>query len=220
MLIRSGRLKVNDQLPSEVELAQSFGVSRAVVREALVGLRTLGLTTSRNGRGTFVASDQEAAQVVLGGFRAEHLNEVRRCLEVPSARLAAKRRTRWDLARLAKLLDRLAAEEQADRRNKLDAEFHIGIALATGNPLFAKLIGDLRSGIEDESLAVSVVKRRRAGARAEHQAILDAITARQPTTAATAMTAHLVAIDRSLATLRRRRAARRPRVRPEERPSE
>jgi DNA-binding FadR family transcriptional regulator len=203
-LIRSGRLRVHDQLPSEIELAQSFGVSRPVVREALVGLQALGLTSSRNGRGTFVAADRRTAQLLLGGYRAEHLNEVRRCLEIPVSRLAAQRRTRADLTRLNRLLECLAGEERADCRNKLDAEFHIGIALATGNPVLVKLIGDLRSGLEDESLTVSVVADRRARARIEHRAILDAIAARDPDSAAQAMQVHLDAIDRSLATLRRK----------------
>jgi len=203
-LIRSGRFREHDQLPSEIELAQSFGVSRPVVREALVGLQALGLTSSRNGRGTFVAADRITAQLLLGGYRAEHLNEVRRCLEIPASRLAAERRTRADLARLNRLLELLAGEERAERRNKLDAEFHIGIALATANPLLVTLITDLRSGLEDESLTVSVVAHRRAGARAEHRAILDAIAARDPDGAAQAMRVHLDAIDRSLVTLRRK----------------
>ena len=206
-LIRSGRFRINDQLPPEIELAQSFGVSRPVVREALVGLQALGLTSSRNGRGTFVAADRVAVRLLLGGYRAEHLNEVRRCLEIPSSRLAAERRTAADVLRLSQVLERLAVEEHADRRNKLDAEFHIGIALATANPLLAKMIGDLRGGLEDESLTVSVVARRRAGARVEHQAILAAIAGRDPDGAARAMQAHLDAIDRSLATLRRKRRA-------------
>src|ERR1035441_8112016 len=52
--IRSGEVRVNDQLPSEMALARLFGVSRPVVREAIVSLNALGLTTSLNGRGTFV----------------------------------------------------------------------------------------------------------------------------------------------------------------------
>ena len=46
-LIDSGRLKVDERLPSELELARNFGVSRPVVREALVSLQALGLITRR-----------------------------------------------------------------------------------------------------------------------------------------------------------------------------
>ncbi len=200
-LIKSGQFRINDQLPPEIGLARSFGVSRSVVREALVSLQALGFTTSLNGRGTFVAKDRIQPQLLLGGYAPEHLNAMRRCLEVPSACLAARQRTRQDIARLRAILARLSVEEKADRRNKLDAEFHIAIAAAIGNPLFAKLVTDLRCALEDGSLTVSVVPRRRAGARAEHKAILDAIVRRDADAAGAAMTAHLDAIDSSLAVL-------------------
>lgn len=199
--IQSGRIKVDEQLPSEAELARLFGVSRPVVREAIVSLNALGLTASRNGRGTFVASASVKAELMLGGFLPGHVNEVRRCLEIPAARLAAARRTRRDVARMEELLAAIDAEEAADRRNRIDAEFHIAIATATRNPLLTKLIGDLRGSLEDESLTVSVVRHRRAGARAEHRAILDAIAAGDADAADLAVTSHLDAIDASLASL-------------------
>ena len=49
-LIEHGHFKQNERLPSEIELAKSFGVSRPVVREALMSLQTLGLTASQTGK--------------------------------------------------------------------------------------------------------------------------------------------------------------------------
>jgi GntR family transcriptional regulator, transcriptional repressor for pyruvate dehydrogenase complex len=202
-LIRLGEVRVNDRLPSEMKLAQLFGVSRPVVREAIVSLNALGLTTSLNGRGTFVTSTVVDAPLLLGGYPPEHVNEIRRCLEIPAARLAALRRTEADVARLRGILLRIDREEEAGRRNKIDAEFHVGIAAVTGNPLLTKLIGDMRRSLEDESLAVSVVANRRAGARAEHLAIVDAIDRQDGAAASDAMCAHLDAIDQSLTLLAR-----------------
>ena len=54
-LIREGRLKAGDQLPSERELSETFKVSRTSVREALRALETKGLIISRTGMGNFVA---------------------------------------------------------------------------------------------------------------------------------------------------------------------
>src|SRR5437660_11467067 len=54
-LIREGRLKAGDQLPSERELAETFQVSRASVREALRALETHGLINSRTGMGNLIA---------------------------------------------------------------------------------------------------------------------------------------------------------------------
>ena len=64
-LIETGQFKQNDRLPSEIELARSFGVSRPVVREALMSLQTLGLTTSQSGKGTFVISDRVRTPLVF-----------------------------------------------------------------------------------------------------------------------------------------------------------
>ena len=54
-LIREGRLKAGDQLPSERELSETFKVSRTSVREALRALETKGLIISRTGMGNFIA---------------------------------------------------------------------------------------------------------------------------------------------------------------------
>jgi DNA-binding FadR family transcriptional regulator len=207
--IRSGAVKVNEQLPSEMKLAHMFGVSRPVVREAIVSLNALGLTTSLNGRGTFVTSTTLQTPLLLGGYPPEHVNEIRRCLEIPAARLAALRRAEADVIGLREILQRIDAEQEAARRNKIDAEFHVGLAAATGNPLLVKLISDMRYSLEDESLAVSVVAHRRAGARAEHLAIVDAVARQDGEAAADAMRAHLDAIDEALVRLGRSTAFRR-----------
>src|SRR6202142_1059 len=52
--ILKGQLKPGDQLPAERDLAQSFGVSRTAVREAVKTLREKGLVEAYSGRGTFV----------------------------------------------------------------------------------------------------------------------------------------------------------------------
>ena len=202
-LIQSGTLKVDERLPSELDLARDFGVSRPVIREALVGLTALGLTTSQNGKGTFVVSERARTPLLLGRYSPAHLNEIRRYLEVPSARQAAEKRSDEDIGRLAGILARM--EETADpaRRNKLDADFHIAMAQAGGNPLLVKLIEDLRAILEAHSLAAAAVPDRRAGASAEHRAIYDAILRRDVDAAAAAMAAHLDAADNSFIALAR-----------------
>ena len=67
-MIESGVLKVTGLLPSEAELAQQFGVSRPVIREALRGLQALGLTESLTGRGTFVASKVAKLTLSFGQY--------------------------------------------------------------------------------------------------------------------------------------------------------
>ena len=61
------------------------------------------------------------------------------------ARLAAERRTHADIRKLAAILARMDSADDPAKRNKLDADFHIAIAQAGGNPLTVKLIEDLRA---------------------------------------------------------------------------
>jgi DNA-binding FadR family transcriptional regulator len=202
-LIESGKFKVDDRLPPEHELAKQFGVSRPVVREALVGLNALGLTTSQAGRGTFVASNHVRMPLLLGRYSPTHLNEVRHYLEVPAARLAAERRTDADIGRLAGILVRMEDADDPTKRNKLDADFHIAVARAAENPLMVKLIEDLRTVLEAHSLAAATVPSRRAGAITEHRAIYEAILRRDGEGAAAAMSAHVNAVDNSFIALAR-----------------
>ena len=195
--IEAGQYKQNDRLPSESELARSFDVSRPVVREALMSLQALGLTASQSGRGTFVVSDRVRVPLLMGRYSPAHIREVRRCIEIPSARLAAERRTDRDVGELAASLARMADADDPAKRNGYDASFHIAIAQAGGNPLIVKLIEDLRTVLEEHSLAVARAPHRRQAAIAEHTAIYDAIVERDPDAAAAAMEAHLVAAERS-----------------------
>jgi len=190
-LIETGHYAVNDRLPSEAELAQSFSVSRSVIREALYSLNALGLTRSHAGKGTFVASAHLSSQLLMGRYLPAQLGEIRRALEVPSARLAAERRTAADLKKLRQLVQRFGTTPEATKRIEIDADLHIGIAAATRNPLFELLVGDLRQVLQDQALTLSKIEGRAQRADAEHQRILDAIEAGDGAAAAAAMEAHL-----------------------------
>ncbi|HKG27352.1 MAG TPA: GntR family transcriptional regulator, partial [Thermomicrobiales bacterium] len=98
--IRSGMLVPGQRLPTERELADSFGVSRGVIREALKVLGSMGLVESRQGSGTYVCSNPVPSisrALTLSATTEEHsifrLYELREPLDVAAARLAAQRRT-------------------------------------------------------------------------------------------------------------------------------
>lgn len=193
-LIEARHFAVDDRLPSEAELATSFGVSRSVIREALHSLNALGLTKSFAGKGTFVAATRAQSQLLIGRYLPAQLNEVRRYLEVPAARLAAERRTQEDLAELTKLVEEFDTCDDPALRVKIDARFHIAVAQATGNPLFSRLVEDLRAVLQEQALAVSRAPGRAASARAEHRAIFEAIRDADPELADMAMRRHLAAV--------------------------
>ncbi len=208
-VIESGSVMAGERLPTEAELSRAFGVSRPVVREALGSLRALGLTETRAGLGTFVVSNYIKTPLSLGQCSSSDLNEVRRYLEVPAARLTALRRSEEDVAELAKILDENAATDQPHRLVAYDSRFHIAIAQASGNPLLPRFISELRELLEEQSLAVLARKDRLTRAMREHAAIYQAIRAGDGDAAAAAMEAHLTTVEREVALLgeQRRRDA-------------
>jgi DNA-binding FadR family transcriptional regulator len=197
-LIETGQLKVKDRLPSEAELSRRFGVSRPVVREALGRLQALGLTESRPGSGTFVASNVTKLTLSFGQYSAADLNEVRRCLDVPAARAAAERRTPADIEKLKAILDEHQHAATVEDVIKFDGQFHCAIAAATGNLLFERLLKDLQETLKEQTLAVSTLRNRGAGAAREHRAVLKAITDGDAPGAEAAMNEHLDAVERAI----------------------
>ena len=129
-----GELKEGDQLPSESVLMEQFGVSRPTLREAFRILEAEGIITVRRGvRGGArvqvpdigVAARHVGLVLQHRGALLSDVYEVAAILEPAAARMAAKRRTSADLARLQEALDR--HRESADDRGAsfaADAEFH------------------------------------------------------------------------------------------------
>lgn len=195
-------LPVGTVLPSEAKLAASLSVSRPVIREALGSLRALGLVTSRTGKGWEVVSDYIGNGLRLAdSYLSEHLYEARMHLEVPAAGYAALRHKDGDVPALHALLEaerKAAAPRQAV---ELDARFHIGVARCSGNPLLVSMVEFIRTGLVEQSLALSTVKGRAARAVSEHFAILAAIESRDQQAAEAAMRAHLGAVSATVGSL-------------------
>ncbi|HWP34539.1 MAG TPA: FCD domain-containing protein [Thermodesulfobacteriota bacterium] len=143
-LIESGHLKRGDRLPTERELAESFMVSRASVREALRILEALGVIRCRPGEGTFVREHPAdwlagplARLLVTPADAAAELLELRRLLEPELARLAAERAAPDDVRRLAAALDGQAGGADGIESDRL---FHRAVAAAAGNRVALRLV--------------------------------------------------------------------------------
>lgn len=200
--IKSGELPPGAQLPTEMDLAEAFGVSRNVVREAIARLKLAGFIETMRGVGSFVA--QDAAQLVftiegvdlLDPVQLQHVFALRIEIEAAAAGLAAASRTEADLTALAEALS------EADRRaSDLDAgtvaaiDFHSAIGRATNNPYFVDLMRYLQS-----RLYGSILTTRKAivssptllkAIEEEHHAIYRAIRDGDPEAARAAMRDHL-----------------------------
>jgi len=194
-LIQSGGLAVGDKLPSEQELARSFGVSRPIVREGLGALRAAGLIESRSGSGTFVTATEPTRSelILLGEYAVEDLHEVRTNLEVPGAGLAAQRRTSAQAAELARIVARHGTSDGAVSWVDDDVAFHVLLAEATGNELQARLVRELRGLQREQNVVVAELTDLEAPAE-EHGAIVEAVRRRDAAAAEAAMATHLGAI--------------------------
>lgn len=131
------------QLPPEQELADQFGVSRNVVREAIKLLKERGLAEPRNGVGVYVTrpdSQKLSALmyrfVLMNNIDAGWIYDTRILLESHNARLAAKRCTQEDLNKMRALLARMEDRTiSVNDRRETDYLFHVAIAEAAGNPI-------------------------------------------------------------------------------------
>jgi DNA-binding FadR family transcriptional regulator len=193
--IERGELAVGARLPAESALAVRYGVSRAVVREALRSCETLGLTRTS---GTYVIADHVAATLTVGDYSAEDLFEARPHVEIPAAGLAAVRRTPAHLAELRRLVGRMNAVTDPALWVRLDVEFHSAIAQASGNKVFVDLEATMHTALARQSSILDTITPRREAATQEHAAILDAIVAGSRESAEAAMAAHLEAVHQAL----------------------
>src|ERR1700755_2833940 len=107
-IINRDGLQVGDRLPSEARLAEIFGMSRTIVREALVRLASDGITEARRGAGSYVKSrpsERLGAHVPMAELSATlGTYEVRFVIEAEAARLAAQRRSPEQMAEIASAL--------------------------------------------------------------------------------------------------------------------
>jgi GntR family transcriptional regulator, transcriptional repressor for pyruvate dehydrogenase complex len=152
--ILAGRLKVDDRLPTEDELARQFDVSRPTIREALKRLAAQHLVRSRRGPagGTFVKrpslSDLNAnlavastLMVTLGEFDMDGILETRQELEMVCARLAAERRSNEHIHAMQKEIEIQQQEAISDVDFcSSDVRFHRLITQAAGNSVFSFLM--------------------------------------------------------------------------------
>ncbi|MEU7430122.1 FadR/GntR family transcriptional regulator [Streptomyces sioyaensis] len=199
--IERGDYAVGDKLPSEAELCRRLEVSRPVLREALRALQTMGLTVSRTGKGTFVVSDGAAADPTFGDYTASDLLEVRRHVEIPVAGYAAVRRTPEDLDHLTHLLERMEQETDTTAWVAMDTLFHLAVAQAARNPVFRRVIEEIRDALARQSAFLNELGGRREQSNREHRAIVEALVDSSEQDAVDAMAHHLVRVETTLTTI-------------------
>ena len=186
--IGQGEWAIGERIPPESTLAETLGVGRNTVREAVRALAHGGLLEVRQGDGTYVRATSEVSGAVrrLCGSELREVLQVRRGLEVEGARLAATERTEEDVARLRELLDvRDRAQDESSLEDfvRADAEFHAMVVRCGRNRLLTELYQGLTEAITASVAATShdhLTERVPIG----HSGLLDAIADRDPARAA------------------------------------
>jgi GntR family transcriptional regulator, transcriptional repressor for pyruvate dehydrogenase complex len=195
----SGEFAPGGRIPSERRLAESLGVGRSLVREALKSLHLLGLLEVRQGDGTYLKrTDSELLpQVIewgllLGERPALDLVEARAHLEVVVAGLAAERR---DTQALDDLRGLLTAMRQSSGNPlqfvEADVGFHLRVAEAAGNVVLSDMLSGVQALLRVWIRRVVEAAGRTGPSYEEHVPIFEAIERGDRAAATAAMAAHM-----------------------------
>jgi GntR family transcriptional repressor for pyruvate dehydrogenase complex len=200
--IDQGAFAPGTRLPSESVLAEEFGVSRTVLREAISRLKHEGVVEGRQGSGVFVTGQAKVRPLRIEMASVESLEstlqiiELRRAIEAEAASQAALRRTSAQWKEIESALVQID-EDVASGKDGVAADlaFHRTIAQASGNPFIVKTLEFLSQYLESASRVTRANDARRTDylrqLREEHSAIATAIHNRDPFAARNAAEAHM-----------------------------
>ncbi len=202
-MIIGQELQVGDRLPGENDLANKFGASRNVVREAMTMLRERGLIEVRNGSGSYVTRVQSntlgnvVTRMTIGGVTtAQEVYEIRMALEVSGCRLAAQNCTNEEIEDLSNIVKDMENDyKNLDKWYEDDSKFHVLLANMTHNSLFPAFIEPMISVIfyqKEKDFIMPSLQARRGGVE-QHKRILRAVINKDSDAAEKAMTDHLKA---------------------------
>jgi GntR family transcriptional regulator, transcriptional repressor for pyruvate dehydrogenase complex len=181
--IALGLLAPDEQLPSETELADTFGVSPVTVREALTILREQGLVATRRGRGggSFVRDGRAAAPALHERLRAVSPSELRDladhyvAITGTAALLAADRAGEQDVALLTDGVAELERAGDAGGRRRAEARFHVELAAAAQSPRLTRAEIALQTEVGPLLWLPAATPASQAEQVRQHAAIVEAV---------------------------------------------
>lgn len=155
-LIAEGTLEPGGRLPAERELAESFGVSRSSLRQALKVLEIMGVISQRVGDGTYLNKGADAILrepmeflILLDGISFHELMEARLLVEPELAARAALRASEEDIAEIGRELRAMeAAKDDHARFVTHDLLFHQAIFHAAGNRVTSLMFSVIHKSLE------------------------------------------------------------------------
>lgn len=204
--IQRGIYKPGEKLPTEPEVMAEQGVSRTVVREAMSRLQAAGFVETRHGVGTFVLHPPAIApansyldlKTIVTLHDVLDMLELRISLETEAAGLAAQRRSAGHLASMRQALDAFQEKiSKGESAVEADLQFHLQIALATGNKYFEDFYRYLgttiipRARLDTSKFSPEPAENYLSRTNREHESILNAIELKDPEMARASMRMHL-----------------------------
>lgn len=204
--IKSGRWKLGEKIPGELELVASLKVSRTSIREALRVLSYFGVVISKPGYGTILAPNAirliyntELALLLSQDQEMEDMYQIRFFIEPQIAYWAAIKASKADIKRVEKTLVGSRSKEELEERTveeklQISANFHRALAEITRNKLVINMLDSiqgeidrLRTEVESEWIPDDLDK-----SLLQHQELLEYIKARLPEKARDFMHKHLM----------------------------
>lgn len=197
-------LPAGTKVPSERELTRELGVGRSTVREALNGIAMLGIVEIRHGQGVFVTGEPppdgepSAITAALDRGVTNEFIEARLIVEVEVARLAARRRTDDDLARLSAAL----VEQEARLHGDVDALVHVAahfnvlLADAAHNEVLSAMIQSFVALMIERGPRMHRLDGFGEWDLQEHRGLYTAVLDRDPERAAKLMREHIEELAR------------------------
>jgi GntR family transcriptional regulator, transcriptional repressor for pyruvate dehydrogenase complex len=189
-LIATGRLKPGDKIPTEQELAASFGVGRSSIREAIKVFSYLGIFESKTRKGTFlrghsgISAEALTWAFILGHDDFRNLMEVRKALELEAWFIlceAARHDQQAVMATITALrheadcMERAITERDDTELVDADFRFHRCAVAASGNTLFAHLFDTLKSFTCEEITRSNIPRNYSTSIVAEHRELIAAL---------------------------------------------
>ncbi|OLO27880.1 transcriptional regulator [Alkalihalophilus pseudofirmus] len=201
--IQSGAFEIGDKLPSERELCEQFGVSRAPIRQALSALELNGFIYSRQGEGVYVKSNQSLAEsqssaFILEAVSPEDIVEARMNIEPLIVKIAALRATDEDIEELQMTIKQMEQETKAGiYAPETDEKLHNQIAKASHNDLYINFMAGISNAMKQQEMWQFIRDRtvtrpdyRDVNFR-EHQLLITAISNHNEKEAVEFMTTHM-----------------------------
>ena len=196
--MEAGTIRVGEELPPERDLAEALGISRNSLRECLAIMSFMGIVENRGNRKILVKNAdrfRKARSLIDLSYSQdtfEDFMEFRRTNEREIARLACIRATEEDLERLRNSVERLEADATDF---EADVDFHVNLAYASHNTIFAAMLNYVNSLILELRMRFFEREEYHGKTAEAHRRIYEAVKARDEELAVYEMGRHLKIIE-------------------------